>query len=359
MAEAGEPDFFPVDRGTARQPEACGPCALRGPCPGLHAGWLERRGADALAPVRDRPRSNSFNYVFQRLERADPAAPGCPVLALGVRPWEPGRDLFVAHRGRLGRYHAFSRDFSDEEILEVKHGLGQVYLDASTKAAPDDFARDLVKLRRSDRCAPCPERAACTGLYEPQFEDVFGRGDEDVRAEIARLRGDVLDVGCGDGPYDDLLEPAVREGRLRYTGLDPEPARLEGLRRRRPWAQLLCGTAEDLLAGAGGPRAWDHILVLRSWNHLREPERVARALAGLLRPGGSLLVVDNTAFGLARTAAQADRGEGSPAQLEHWRNDRAADAARVLAQAGWRVVEARETVRDSCNQWTVRAALPG
>src|SRR5690606_15087996 len=100
---------------------------------------------------------------------------------------------------------------------------------ASRKPAPDDFARDLVPLARARVCADCPAYARCSGLYEPVLEDIFSRDDAEVRRHLAALRGDLLDLGCGEAPYADALAPALAAGQLRYLCLDPDPARLAAL----------------------------------------------------------------------------------------------------------------------------------
>ena len=226
MIEVGEPDYFPVDDLNKLHPPACAGCRLRGACPGLFHRYHEVHGAGELRPQTG-PRANAFNYTVRGLVDVpgDMSDQSCPLRdgPLGVTPWDRGRDLFVRHAGKLAHYRADTRDFSDAEIAGIKHDTGQLYLDASRKPAPDDFARDLVPLTRAGVCAPCPERARCTGLHEPVFTDRFTRDDAEVRDLLAGLRGDLLDLGCGEAPYADALAPALARGELRYLGLDPDP----------------------------------------------------------------------------------------------------------------------------------------
>ncbi|HJL18331.1 MAG TPA: class I SAM-dependent methyltransferase, partial [Sandaracinaceae bacterium LLY-WYZ-13_1] len=358
MIEVGEPDFFPVDDLNKTQPATpCRGCSLSGPCPGLYRGYHEAFGADELRPVRDRPRSNSFNYVYDGLVTAR-ANGTCPLRRDGVTPWEPGRHLFVKHGPRIARFVAPTRDFSDAEIAEIKHDLGQVYLDVSRKDAPDDFTTDLRPLARSGLCDGCPERPGCTGLFEPRLdEDVFGRDDARVRAWIAELEGDVLDVGCGEGRYLDLVGARIEAGAMRYRAFDPSAEAIARMRARLPdAAQLSVGTAEGW-AGEVEPASLDHVLALRSWNHLPDPAGFVAAAARALRPGGTLAVADDTAFGLARTRAHARRAEASDAAFEHFRNDTAADAARVLDAAGLRCVERRDVAPGTSTLWLLRYAV--
>ncbi|MCA9681465.1 MAG: radical SAM protein [Myxococcales bacterium] len=365
MIEVGEPDYFPVDDLNKTQDSRCRGCSLSGPCPGLYTGYHEVFGATELHPIRDRPRSNSYNYKLERLVELGFVGEdhqGCPLRrGLGVTPWDRGRDLFVRNGPKVARFRAESRDFSDQEMVEIKDQLGQLYMDVSKKAAPDDFARDLVQLVRSPACSGCPDAGNCTGMFEPLFEDVFSRDDAQVRELIAELRGEVLDLGCGEGPYADLLGPLAERGEIRYLGVDPDEQAIAGLRSRWPWAELRRAGGEDLELEEG--RRFDHLLILRSWNHLRDPGRVLERLLPRLRPGGTLTIVDNVAFGLARTRDQTHRAERSRAALEHYRNDTLADAARVLepfvAALGLRELVRREVGPQSSNQWLLRLSLAG
>lgn len=357
MIEVGEPDYFPVDDRNKVHPPACTGCALRGPCPGLYRGYHERYGDGELRPVRG-PRANAFNYTLVGLVQVpgDMSPETCPLRdgPLGVTPWDRGRDLFIRHDGKLARYRADTRDFNDDEIAAVKHARGQVYLDASRKPAPDDFARDLVPLARAAVCSTCPHRDTCTGLHEPRFEDLFTRDDAAVREHLATLRGDLLDVGCGEAPYADTLAPAVADGRLRYTGVDPDAASLARLRARLPNATLHHSLND--VADA----TFDHLTILRSWNHLPDPAAELTQLLPRLRHGASMLVVDNLAFGLARTPAQTHRGEQSSAGWEHHRLDGPDEAAAIIttiaADLGLSLTleDRHDITQGTSNQWLLR-----
>ncbi|MEZ4399484.1 MAG: radical SAM protein [Kofleriaceae bacterium] len=354
MIEVGEPDYFPVDDDNKLQPPACAGCALAGPCPGLYRGYHAAFGADELRPRRGGARANSFDYTLEAVVRPRPGE-ACPVLRLGVTPWDRGRHLFVANGDRVARFRADSRDFADGEIAAIKHDAGQVYLDVSGKAAPDDFAADLVKLERSPRCEPCPERARCTGIYQLADAEVFARDDAVVAAWIGALAGDVLDVGCGaTDRYDAALAPRVAAGAVRYLGLEPDPKTASAARIGRPWATITTGALADLPAV---PR-FDHVLALRSWNHFPDG---AAALAGLIavtRPGGELIIVDNVGFGLARTPTQTARARASAAGFEHHANDDSHAVAARATAAGLAVVEHHPVGPTTSNQWALRLRVP-
>ncbi len=357
MIEVGEPDFHPVDDLNKVQPAACEGCSLRGACPGLYRGYHETFGDGELRPVRDRARSNSFNYTFEALVTTE-AGEACPLREDGVTPWDRGRHLFVRHGPRIARFRADTRDFSDAEITTLKHELEQVYLDVSRKDAPDDFASDLRPLRRSVLCEGCPERPRCTGLFEPDLDDEpFARDDARVREHVATIEGDVLDVGVGEGRYQEVVGARLDAGAVRYAAFDPEADVIARLSARWPAARALVGTAEAW-ADEVDPESLDHVLILRSWNHLVEPLRVMQAVARALRPGGSVLIVDDVAFALVRSRPQAQRAERARARFEHYRNDGAAEAAQVLEQTALHVVERRDAGPGTSTLWLVRATRP-
>lgn len=355
MIEVGEPDFFPVDDDNKLQPAACAGCALRGPCPGLYRGYHAAFGDDELRPRRGGARANSFDYTVEAGVRPRPDDPRCPVLRLGVTPWDRARHLFVSHGDRVARFRADTRDFSDGELAAIKHATGQLYLDVSGKDAPDDFARDLRKLERSAGCKPCSERERCTGLYAPVDGDVFGPDDALVAGWMAELVGDVLDVGCGaTDRYDAALAPRVADGTVRYRGLEPDPTAAAAARAARPWAHIDELSLDQFVTD----RRFDHVLALRSWNHLPDGDDALDRLLALTRPGGVVTIVDNVAFGLVRTRAQTARARASAARFEHHAND---DSQAVIARAAARgvaVIAHHAVGPTTSNQWAVRLRAP-
>jgi SAM-dependent methyltransferase len=314
----------------------------------VHRALLDRGGATALRPPPAAPRANSFNY--EPVLDVGAWSGACPVVGR-PGPWlDRGRLLLLAHEGRALLCRAGSRDFPDGEIARVRGDLGQVYLDVSRKPAPDDFAADLRQLRPSARCATCPERERCCGCYQPVEEDVFTRDDRRVREVVAALRGRVLDVGCGgDARYSDLLEPLVRAGAVAYHGLDPDAGAVAALR-ARGWAEVTRGTLEELAAPA---QPYDHLLLLRAFNHLHDVPRALGAAARALRLGGELLVVDNVPFGLVRLEPPPSPA-GAPPRHEHFRNAASVDAIPLIEPHGFRLVEHQPVRPGGSDQWLAR-----
>lgn len=294
-------------------------------------------------------RSNSFNFE-PVLDVPRSARGACP-LRSGDAPLarvEPLRDVFVRLRDRMRLYRTATTDFSPRELADTKCELGQLYVDVSTKLAPDDFSADLRKLELDAECGDCELRERCPGCFHAVSVDVFQRDDARVRELLGALEGDVLDVGCGEGPYLDALTPRAMTGKVRYLGLDPDAGRIAVLRSRYPWADYQVGELDAL---GEAPARFDHALILRSYNHLPDPDATLRSVITKLRVGGTLLVVDNVAFGLVRTRAQVARAEASSARFEHFRNDSTREVDALLARAPLALLERREIAPSTSNQW--------
>jgi MoaA/NifB/PqqE/SkfB family radical SAM enzyme/SAM-dependent methyltransferase len=354
MVEIGEPDLVPVDDRNKLHPSPqCDGCALRGRCPGLFTAYHARFGAAELAPPPEAARSNAFDWALETVtDDVDESA--CPIRDGGTAPFERARHLFVRHAGKLARYRADTRDFADTDLEHIKHGTGQVYLDASRKPAPDDFGRDLVKLVRAPICAPCPQRDTCTGIHVPVFEAVFDRDEQALRDALAEVTGDVLEIGCGEGRLTAVWRAAIAAGRVRLTGVDPDGdalARLqiEGATLHHALAETLLPTLADA--------SFDHVVLSHAWNHLRDPALVITNVRRVLRPGGELWISDDVPFGLARTPRQQRAARASTATWMHLRNDSAASAHRSIVQTSEHLLELvmrRDVAPDTSNQWLLR-----
>ena len=131
----------------------------------------------------------------------------------------------------------------------------------------------------------------------------FGR-DASARKPFQGLR--LLDIGCGGGL---LCEPMTRLG-FDVTGVDASPRNI-GTASAHAAEQGLAidyraSTAEDLLA-AGEP-AFDVILNMEVIEHVADPASYLRDCAGLLAPGGLMIVatLNRTlkAFALAKVGAE-------------------------------------------------------
>jgi SAM-dependent methyltransferase len=299
--------------------------------------------------------SNSFNFVplrdvSRRRGESCPLARDGVALATAVDGVAPERSLFLVLADRMRLCRTTTRDFSDVEIARVKDS-GQLYADVSSKLAPDDFSVDLRKLLLASDCARCSALGTCPGAYRATTRDVFRCDDERTLELLASLEGRVLDVGAGHAPYVAELEAAVTAGRASYLAIDPDGAALELLRSRVAWAETRAGTLEVLIDEAV---CFDHVLFLRSVNHLPDVDAALEAACRLLRDGGSLVLVDDVPFGLVRDGDHAERAESGPATFEHHRREDAEAVHRRCARLPLVLVERRDVEPGGSNQWLLR-----
>jgi hypothetical protein len=99
-------------------------------------------------------------------------------------------------------------------------------------------------------------------------------------------------------------------------------------------------------------------MLLRSYNHLPDPDRELALAVKLVSAGGTLLVVDNVAFGLLRSQGHAARAEASSAAFEHFRNDSAGQAAARISGFGLELLGRRDVGPDTSNQWLLHYRKP-
>lgn len=102
---------------------------------------------------------------------------------------------------------------------------------------------------------------------------------------------DVADVGCGSGHAINLM--AERFPRSRFIGYDFSEegiaaARAESAARGTKNAEFQARDAADL----GGPVRFDFITTFDAIHDQAHPDRVLKAIAAMLRPGGTYLCVD-------------------------------------------------------------------
>jgi ubiquinone/menaquinone biosynthesis C-methylase UbiE len=109
--------------------------------------------------------------------------------------------------------------------------------------------------------------------------------------QLITLRGDerALDVGTGTGAMAFALAPHVRE----VVAVDSDASMLDAARANAPAnVELVQSDAESLPFELG---SFDLASTLRTLHHVRRPELVVAELVRVVRPGGTLIVVDQIA----------------------------------------------------------------
>jgi SAM-dependent methyltransferase len=108
---------------------------------------------------------------------------------------------------------------------------------------------------------------------------------EDAKRLAPLCRGELLDIGCGDKPYEDLIRPHV----TRYIGLDHLDTQ-HGREKVDVW-----GTGTDLPFEDG---SFDTVVAFQVLEHVEEPAAMVREAFRVLRPGGVFIVTTPFMWGI-------------------------------------------------------------
>ncbi len=125
-----------------------------------------------------------------------------------------------------------------------------------------------------------------------RFGDRYERLVSDrKRALLGGLRGEILEIGPGTGPNLGYYADGCR-----WVGVEPNPFMdrylYESARKAGLNVEIRRGTAEELPAPDASIDAVVSTLVLCS---VRDPERVLREIARVLKPGGEFVFIEHVA----------------------------------------------------------------
>ena len=344
----------------------CRDCAARGQCESPAPSKIEMAAALDLRPFLERV-SNSFNYMPKGVVAECSSLEDCPIRAGEVDPpdLDPDLDLLIFPNKKLMWVGSDTVNFRPEEVRRIRDESGQVYLDLSSKVLLDDFEADLAPLRKNPICETCPQLGPCPGAYSVvTLREGFKASQDRLNTILSGMRGRVLDVGVGE-PHS--LAPFFRHWKkaggqehaeISYVGLEPERRRIMDLRVRHPELDLreMAAESSELISDLDvGETGFDHILLLRSYNHLSDLYAAFENLCRLLNPGGTMLIAENTSFGLVRSSVQLRNLESyereGAAPFEHYRNHTSAEALSVMAAFDLEILEHHPVSLATANQW--------
>jgi MoaA/NifB/PqqE/SkfB family radical SAM enzyme/SAM-dependent methyltransferase len=340
--------------------EVCRQCSTLRSCPGISRQYAKRHGTDELTPftsVRAAPprtRANSFNYV--RTETvvpwtAEKDACTAHVHGAGV---DSARQLWLTEDGRLTRYLTDTGDFTSAEIARVKSTWSHLFVDRAPAGVLDDFKDGMRRVLPDPICEPCAHRSVCGRRFHLVEGEPNAREEATIAGHMGRLRGRVLDVGCGEQLYREELAALLRSGAIVYTGLDPDEESLARLRAALPEARLHVGDIERF---DGEPASYDHILCVRALNHVLDLDAALSRMSRLLAPDGSILLVEMTPFAMLRDTEQVAAADRAPrAGHQHFRNLTSEDVLPFVRRHGLRVVQHHPANRETSNQWILLLA---
>ena len=236
-------------------------------------------------------------------------APGAPVGDAG------GRDLLIVDTGSLltsrRSLAAMERRLRDGAPAVVPTPLAAVLrpgepapytvrgfeaVEARTLAAPpapaavpaallpvallDPAAAAAVAAAGDLRAVEVPAGAVRDGVYH-RFVDYYGEVREDVLPFVPAGARDVLEIGCGAGGTGRLLQERLG---CRVTGVELNPAAAEAA------AAHLHAVVRGDVTTAPIAGSFDLVVALELFEHLPEAEAVLARLAGLVRPGGRIVL---------------------------------------------------------------------
>ena len=132
-------------------------------------------------------------------------------------------------------------------------------------------------------------------------------------------RGRLLDIGCGQRQYDDILRQraqcvGIELDRERYSNCHPEV-----------WGSGLCLPFTD--------ECFDTVVSFQVLEHVPEPALMMREISRVLRPGGQLILTAPHMWGIHEEPRDYFRFTGYG--LAHLSRGAGLDVTRVDAMAGY------------------------
>lgn len=174
-------------------------------------------------------------------------------------------------------------------------------------------------------------------IYDLTFGRVTGAGRRRAVTLLNALGGRVLEVGVGTG----LALPAYRPG-VEVTGIDASAEMLEKARAKVAELGLTHVKAlreMDARTLDFPDASFDHIAAMHIMSVVPEPERVMAEMARVLRPGGTILIVNHFARDPDDNGwlPWLERKLAPLSNLLGWHSD--FERARVLSAPGLTLIE--------------------
>lgn len=130
--------------------------------------------------------------------------------------------------------------------------------------------------------------------YDRFYSSPYHRAEDIIVAAVVqhavsslRPSAKILDLACGAGWVPDRIIMGNPRG---YLGLDASAGMLERARGKHPRLIFAEGNAESMAEVAGKKPHFDLVVCLFSFYLFPQPDSVLKQMAGVLRPGGRLVM---------------------------------------------------------------------
>jgi predicted methyltransferase len=128
-------------------------------------------------------------------------------------------------------------------------------------------------------------------VFDDPERDAWQKPHEVIQALALKPDAVVADLGAGTGYFAARLANMLPKGTVYALDVEPEMVRYLGERAKREGLKNLKPVAAQP-DDARLPAKVDLILLVDVYHHIEERERYFRKLAGSLKPGGRLAVID-------------------------------------------------------------------
>lgn len=134
-----------------------------------------------------------------------------------------------------------------------------------------------------------------TSQHLPSDNPLHQRLLKPYLALAGTIRGDVLELGCGEGRGVEVLAP----GASSYTGVDKIRPVVDTLSRRFPGHRFICMKMPPLSGLADN--SYDTVVAFQVIEHIADDRAFLREIHRVLRPGGrAFLTTPNRSYSLTR-----------------------------------------------------------
>lgn len=312
--------------------EDCLVCSLRTSCPAP-------RGGAHRAFVRIMP--NAVGYIHNRSNELLEDDNACPAGFEFCAALHPFKDIAVRNGAAIDVYHT-DRFYGNALLRTLKFQKEQLYLNISGKSQNLDFRTAFKRLVLHEKCRECVLHGTRSGVFTALEGNAFQLIEDEEKSWLANLKGRVLDVGCGKPLFPDILTEKIKNGEIEYMGVDVAPDVGEGI--------SAVAVPFEEFEWDGPP--FDHVILLRSYNHFRDPREVLGKAALLLKEGGLIHIFENGLFAMLKRDLGGKDKESQNPVYQHYRNHFSDDVVRLIEHIrGFKILHHSPVTSKCANQW--------